>query len=901
MSTNKIINPVKQTDKIFIPFLKSLGILLLSFSCFIADSQSLPGLQDVINTNPNVSNPVVNVGSGTLTVAANGTQNYVVYPFALIDTFGNYVNPLFDISDVMNDGPELLLNGLFQYGNSDTLSSNILDIYNGNLQVINTAPIGGELQSFYCLSAGPMDFTTGVTDGNYIYPSLVTSNSTFNFWDNSHNDGVSYPGISYSLNSNTFSVGYTVPINNSMQNFNSIYSDLNSFQTSVTDGNYIYPILSADSYGFNFYDDSHNDGIDHSAISYTNNSDFSIYFPQYQSGTSSYTDVDIFSVSNNSGFYYNTPYTDASGNVESYTNFAVNPYNMNFNSQLQNQDGSFTSFTPFWVTQSGNAGFTASNYNSTTGTYSTGEGFTQAGNGDAWFFAFGNQNPDGTTNNFNTADITPDYSYFQLEHQQTSGYYTNYDGFEVANWGIYMQQAKANTNGSDTYFYPYISDPYGNTSFQTINSPNNDGNYENITPVQWSNTGNTQFSSWNGLNSQSGDAMLPRFIVGSNKVTSNNVMPNSTLYVGDSTYYGDNDTLAELDVKSTSKGILLPRLNTAQMNAIPTGSPENGMLLYNTDSLGFSFYNGAKWCSLNGIGGKPSLQSVTSNGNTTTDSINILYNNHENHDTAASLYADQLGFGALALKSTGYDGTKNSMILSTENNFIQATDGNGHFLSLLFYSSSHSEDNLILPDTSGYLANSINGIQASNNGSIHIPILDSNISTKHYVDSSVAAIHTGSGLSSISLQQATDAGHSTTDSMFIGGTVTVGTTTMPTGYQLAVNGTALFTKAVVKSNSNWPNWPDYVFDDNYNLLPIDKLEKYLKEHKHLPEVPSAGDIEKDGIDLGGNQATLLKKIEELTMYIIDQNKKIEDQDQQIRQLKELQKRMDDLEAKLSKN
>lgn len=93
-----------------------------------------------------------------------------------------------------------------------------------------------------------------------------------------------------------------------------------------------------------------------------------------------------------------------------------------------------------------------------------------------------------------------------------------------------------------------------------------------------------------------------------------------------------------------------------------------------------------------------------------------------------------------------------------------------------------------------------------------------------------------------------------------------------TPYALAVNGSAIFTKAVVKLNANWP---DYVFDGSYSLLPLPELETYIRTHKHLPGIPAATDVEKNGIDLGDNQSTLLKKIEELTLYVIELNKRMD--------------------------
>jgi hypothetical protein len=59
-------------------------------------------------------------------------------------------------------------------------------------------------------------------------------------------------------------------------------------------------------------------------------------------------------------------------------------------------------------------------------------------------------------------------------------------------------------------------------------------------------------------------------------------------------------------------------------------------------------------------------------------------------------------------------------------------------------------------------------------------------------------------------------------------------------------------------------------------MPLDSLDRYIADNHHLPDVPSADSVTRSGVDLGDNQAQLLKKIEELTLYIIDQNKTIKD-------------------------
>ncbi|MCV9930943.1 hypothetical protein OIU80_01480 [Flavobacterium sp. LS1R47] len=68
--------------------------------------------------------------------------------------------------------------------------------------------------------------------------------------------------------------------------------------------------------------------------------------------------------------------------------------------------------------------------------------------------------------------------------------------------------------------------------------------------------------------------------------------------------------------------------------------------------------------------------------------------------------------------------------------------------------------------------------------------------------------------------------------------------------------------------------PDYVFANNYKLKSLQEVEEFIKQNSHLPEIPSAKEIEKNGLMLAEMNMSLLKKIEELTLYTIEQNKKI---------------------------
>ena len=80
-------------------------------------------------------------------------------------------------------------------------------------------------------------------------------------------------------------------------------------------------------------------------------------------------------------------------------------------------------------------------------------------------------------------------------------------------------------------------------------------------------------------------------------------------------------------------------------------------------------------------------------------------------------------------------------------------------------------------------------------------------------------------------------------------------------------------------------WSDYVFEDNYLLIPIDEVETFIKANKHLPGVPSEKEVTDKGINLGDMDAILLKKIEELTLYVIELKKELEEVKQQQAQTK----------------
>lgn len=99
-----------------------------------------------------------------------------------------------------------------------------------------------------------------------------------------------------------------------------------------------------------------------------------------------------------------------------------------------------------------------------------------------------------------------------------------------------------------------------------------------------------------------------------------------------------------------------------------------------------------------------------------------------------------------------------------------------------------------------------------------------------------------------------------------GGNVGIGTTN-PGSYKLAVNGKIRAKDVVVETG-----WSDFVFEDDYELKPLNEVEIFIQTHKHLPDIPSAEEVSENGVALGDMQALLLQKIEELTLYMIEMDK-----------------------------
>ncbi len=114
------------------------------------------------------------------------------------------------------------------------------------------------------------------------------------------------------------------------------------------------------------------------------------------------------------------------------------------------------------------------------------------------------------------------------------------------------------------------------------------------------------------------------------------------------------------------------------------------------------------------------------------------------------------------------------------------------------------------------------------------------------------------------------------------GQVGIGTFDIPEDYKLAVNGTMIIEEIHLQQ---YEEWPDYVFNKDYELLSLSDVENHINNKGHLPNIPSAKEIQQnDGFKTGDMIKKLLEKVEELTLYTIQQQKLIEQQQVQMNEL-----------------
>jgi hypothetical protein len=323
---------------------------------------------------------------------------------------------------------------------------------------------------------------------------------------------------------------------------------------------------------------------------------------------------------------------------------------------------------------------------------------------------------------------------------------------------------------------------------------------------------------------------------------------------------------AMLEIKSFNKGLLVPRSSSVSIFGIP--SPRNGLLAYDTTNERFRVRAGNSWYDM------VDSRSWTRN---TGASEQVVYT-FDSVGIGTSLPATKLHISSSAAGAVLRLGTNDPQIDfyqgSTATGFINTS---GADFKMGTFSSNNTGkaiirvnggDRLIVapdgnvgiatadPLTRLHIATGQDaGLVNTQNGFV---MLGTEAGSNVVIDNNEIIARNNGAISTLFMQNN-------------GGQVQIGSTAVPTGYTLSVAGKAICTELRVQLTGAWP---DYVFDEKYQLPSFDRLRQYIQDNKHLPNIPAAKDVEKSGMEVGDMQRRMMEKIEELTLYVLQLEKKV---------------------------
>ncbi|WP_341226349.1 hypothetical protein [uncultured Arcticibacterium sp.] len=399
--------------------------------------------------------------------------------------------------------------------------------------------------------------------------------------------------------------------------------------------------------------------------------------------------------------------------------------------------------------------------------------------------------------------------------------------------------------------------------------------------------------------------------------------------VATSTFAQDNvgigtvspDNSAVLDIQSQNKGLLIPRMSLEERNLID--NPAQGLLVYQTgEDAGFYFFNGKDWSAMTdneakSIAADPNDWTKSGNAGTTpgvdfigtTDDKALMFKTN-------GVEAGKIGNSTSRNLSLGYASMRN-ITTGTDNVAI------GHF-SMLQAAGAVSYNVAIGSNALGFKANPGNfnmaigrnslsynegianvavgdaALQKNTTGAYNIAI-GQNAMSQNLTGSNNTIIGRSAGYNSTGSRNVLigySAGYNETgsDKLYVAASntatpliygdfsakfVSIGdvdpakraSANTSGGYNLLVKGGILTEKVKVALASS-ADWADYVFADDYKLMPLSDVEKFVNENNHLPNVPSADQMAANGLEVAETSKMFMEKIEELTLYMIELNKEV---------------------------
>lgn len=401
------------------------------------------------------------------------------------------------------------------------------------------------------------------------------------------------------------------------------------------------------------------------------------------------------------------------------------------------------------------------------------------------------------------------------------------------------------------------------------------------------------------------------------------------------------DQSAILDLNSSNKGLLMPRMSLQQRSGIQ--NPAQGLVIYQTDFLsGFYFYDGKEWKPMTsetnansvadannwGISGNSGVTNANfigvpfstdinfkigteraglidasagkniflgqRAGNANTGSFNAAFGGEAFQVNTSGSYNAAFGYQTLQLNN----GDNNMAVGAWALRFNETGVGNSAIGTSALYNLVAGSHNVAIGNQSlvnakgsrntgvgAYALNSLNtggqyntaigygAGQGNVSGSSNIFIgyeagLNETLSNKLYIANSNTALPLVYGDFSAKFISIGDVG-------VVGdpAATLVKRNNLATQYGLLVQ-KGILTEKIKVATMTTTDWADYVFEKDYKVMPLEEVEAFVKENKHLPNVPTTVEMMASGSDLIKTDAKLLEKIEELTLYMIEMNKEI---------------------------
>lgn len=383
------------------------------------------------------------------------------------------------------------------------------------------------------------------------------------------------------------------------------------------------------------------------------------------------------------------------------------------------------------------------------------------------------------------------------------------------------------------------------------------------------------------------------------------------------------DNSAVLDINSSDKGLLIPRMSLLQRNAI--NNPADGLMVYQTgEQGGFYFFEGKtnEWKPITeakavaGVDGDWTLQGNAAGatdfiGTTNSQDLRFKVNN------TAYGYLNNLREGIFLGKNSGLaipTGVNNVGIGTNVLKVATSGWGNAGFGYFSLASTTTGAGNLAIGGSAMRYGTTGNfnvaiGLNAAlntnsdNNVAIGRDAFRTNVSGQNNVAIGYLAGRNATGSANVFIGYGAGFSETGNNKLYIATSATptpliygdfnaeyvtigdvtpelrtqgVSNNTTTEGYRLLVKGGILTEKVKVALAQVGTDWADYVFEDSYKLMPLAEVESFTKANKHLPNVPSAEEMINSGLDVAQSSKMFMEKIEELTLYIIELNKEIQE-------------------------